>query len=56
MQPFLSECHIFNNDFKFQDIEDKFDINAILVKLDAKYPHLDFLQYEEALQKLKIYY
>jgi hypothetical protein len=42
--------------FKFQDVEDKFDINAILVKLDTKHPHLDFLQYEEALQKLSIYY
>ena len=42
--------------FKFHDVEDKFNINTILVKLDAKYPHLDFLQYEEALQKLGLYY
>ena len=47
----------FDSDsFKFQDVEDKYDINTILVKLDAKYPHLDFLQYKEALQKLNIFY
>jgi hypothetical protein len=47
----------FDSDsFKFQDVEDKYDIKTILVKLDAKYPHLDFLQYEEALQKLNIFY
>lgn len=40
-----SDCN-----FKFQDVEDKFDINAILLKLDAKCPHLDFLQ------NLKIHY
>ena len=42
--------------FKFQDVEDKYDINTILVKLDTKHPYLDFFQYEEALQKLNIYY
>jgi len=46
----------FNSNFKFQDVEDKSDINAILVKLNTKHPHLDFLQYEEALQKLDVYY
>lgn len=46
----------FDSHFKFQDVEDKFDINAILVKLNAQHPHLDFLQYEEGLQKLGIYY
>lgn len=46
----------FDSDCKFHDVEDKFDVINILVKLDAKHPHLNFLQYEEALQKLKIYY
>ena len=48
----------FNSDSnsKFQDVEDKYNISAILVKLDAKHPYLDFFQYEEALRKLNIYY
>jgi hypothetical protein len=46
----------FDSNFKFQDVKDKFGINAILVKLNTKHPHLDFLQYEEEFQKLDIYY
>jgi hypothetical protein len=45
-----------DSNFEFQDVKDKFDIKAILAKLDTKHPHLDFLQYEEALQKLDVYY
>ena len=47
---------IFDSDFKFHDVEDRFDIKTILLKLDAKYPHIDFFQYEEMLQKLKVHY
>jgi hypothetical protein len=46
----------FDSNFNFPDVEDRFDINAILLKLDAKYPHIDFFRYEEMLQNLKVYY
>jgi hypothetical protein len=42
----------FDSSYRLEFVKDKYDITAILLQLDAKYPHLEFLRYEEALQKL----
>jgi hypothetical protein len=44
----------FVDGYKMQFVDDKFDPNAILAKLDKQYSYLDFLQYLEALQSLNL--
>lgn len=47
----------FDLNYKFEDIiTNKFNINSILVKLNAKYLQLTFFQYEEKLQNLNVHY
>lgn len=47
----------FDSNYKFEDIiTNKFDVNSILVKLNAKHPQLAFFQYEEKLRNLDVLY
>jgi hypothetical protein len=56
----LSRHHVTHFDFSHKcaglGVKDKFNIEGILIRLNVIFPEMDFLQYEEKLRGLGIYY